>query len=275
MTNRHLILSLFAVLFCSTLALAQNSKQELNDEFWDAVRRGDIAAVTALLDKGAEVNAKFRYGTTALFKAAERGNVEIVKILLARGADVSVKDTFYGATAMTWALDNGHLEVVSALLEKQPTSVDEVLMTGINDEKPQLVKLALAKGGLNKETLTSALAIASTDKDKVEIVELLKKAGALPPHEVNAATLQSYIGKYKSDAGLEVTFSLVDGVFTAVPTGQRPLQLMAVDDTTFRPMRLQGVVVRFKVDSGKVTGLELTQGQNKTQLTRVTETKQP
>jgi hypothetical protein len=266
---------LFAVLFCSTLALAQNSKQELNDEFWDAVRRGDVAAVTALLDKGAEVNAKFRYGTTALFKAAERGNVEIVKILLARGADVSVKDTFYGATAMTWALDNGHLEVVSALLEKQPTSVDEVLMTGINDEKPQLVKLALAKGGLNKETLTSALAIASTDKDKVEIVELLKKAGALPPHEVNAATLQSYIGKYKSDAGLEVTFSLVDGVFTAVPTGQRPLQLMAVDDTTFRPMRLQGVVVRFKVDSGKVTGLELTQGQNKTQLTRVTETKQP
>lgn len=275
MTNRHLILSLFAVLFCSALALAQNSKQDLNDQFWDAVRRGDVAAVTALLDKGAEVNAKFRYGTTALFKAAERGNVEIVKILLARGADVSVKDTFYGATAMTWALDNGHLEVVSALLEKQPTSVDEVLMTGINDEKPELVKLALAKGGLNKETLTSALAIASTDKDKAEIVELLKKAGALPPHEVNAATLQSYTGKYKSDAGLEVTFSLVDGVFTAVPTGQRPLQLMAVDDTTFRPMRLQGVVVRFKVDSGKVTGLEMTQGQNKTQLTRVAENKQP
>ena len=60
--------------------------------------------VTALLDKGADVNAKFRYGTTALFKAAERGNTEVVKVLLARGADVSVKDTFYGATAMTWAL---------------------------------------------------------------------------------------------------------------------------------------------------------------------------
>ena len=38
---------------------------------WEAVRKGDVALVTALLDKGADVNAKFRYGTTALFKAAE------------------------------------------------------------------------------------------------------------------------------------------------------------------------------------------------------------
>ena len=58
------------------------------------MRKGDLAATTALLDQGADVNAKFRYGTTALFKAAERGHVEIVKLLLARGADATVKDTF-------------------------------------------------------------------------------------------------------------------------------------------------------------------------------------
>ena len=67
----------------------QNPKQELNDQLWEAARKGDAAAVTALLDKGADVNAKFRYGTTALFKAAERGNTEVVKVLLARGADVT------------------------------------------------------------------------------------------------------------------------------------------------------------------------------------------
>ena len=131
--------------------MAQDPKQELNDQFYEAVRKGDAAAVTALLDKGADVNAKFRYGATALFKAAERGNIEIVKILLARGADVTVKDTFYGATAMSWALDNDHVEVVSALLDKQPSSVDEVLMTGMSEGKPELVKIALAKGGLEKE----------------------------------------------------------------------------------------------------------------------------
>lgn len=275
MNVRHLIVSLFAILFSSVSVLSQNPKQELNDQFWEAVRRGDAPAVTALLDKGADVNAKFRYGTTALFKAAERGNLEIVKILLARGADVTVKDTFYGATAMSWALDGDHVEVVNALLDKQPSSVDEVLITGVDGGKPELVKIALAKGGSKKETLTAALFMAARDKDKTEIVELLKKAGAVAPPEVNPATLQSYAGKYKSDAALEVTITLADGNLTAVATGQRPRQLLPVDDLTFRALFVDDVVLRFKVEEGKVTGLTLTQGQNTTQLTRVLETQKP
>src|ERR1041384_1499101 len=87
---------------------ATNSTQALNDELFEAVRKGDVAAASAALDRGADVNAKFRYGSTALFKAAERGNAEITKLLLDRGADVKVKDTFYQATAMTWALDGKH-----------------------------------------------------------------------------------------------------------------------------------------------------------------------
>ena len=267
MTRRHLILSLLTVVLCSVSVVAQAPKQELNDQLYEAVRRGDPAAVTALLDKGADVNAKFRYGATALFKAAERGNADVVKILLARGADVTVKDSFYGATAMSWALDGGHVEVVSALLEKQPASVNEVLMTGLNEEKPEFTKLALAKGGLDKEVLTTALAIVTTNKN-AEMAELLKKAGAVPPPEVNKTILESYLGKYKSDQGLEVTFSLPEGIFTAVVAGQRPLQMMAVDDTTFKPVAVQGVRVRFKVDAGKVTGLELTQGSSTTQLVK-------
>src|SRR5687767_2928077 len=100
--------------------LAQDAKQQLNDQLYEAVRQGDVAAVTTLLDKGADVNAKFRYGATALFKAAERGNADIVKLLLARGADATARDTFYGAKAMTWALgDNINVDLVRALLEKE------------------------------------------------------------------------------------------------------------------------------------------------------------
>lgn len=250
-----------------------NPQQVLNDQFWEAVRKGDAAAVTALLDKGADVNAKFRYGTTALFKAAERGHLEVVKILLARGVDVTVKDSFYGATAMTWALDNGHVDVVRELLEKQPASVSDVLMNGVSEEKPELVKIALAKGGLKKETLTVALVLASRNKEKPEFAELLKSAGAVMPPAVDAAKLQSYVGKYKGEAPLEITVSLADGNLTAVATGQRPLQLIAIDDTTFRPVFPEGLVIQFKVDQGKVTGLALTQGPNTTQLPRVAETK--
>src|SRR6476661_3997873 len=96
---------LFAVLALLFPQTPTNPKQELNDQLFEAVRKGDVAAVTAALDHGADVNAKFRYGTTALFKAAERGNADVARVLLDRGADVKVKDTFYGATAMTWALD--------------------------------------------------------------------------------------------------------------------------------------------------------------------------
>src|SRR5256885_2551505 len=101
MLQKLFLFSLALVLFPQNTTI---SKQELNDQLYEAVRKSDAATVTALLDRGADVNAKFRYGTTALFKAAERGNAEVAGILLARGADVKVKDTFYGATAMTWAL---------------------------------------------------------------------------------------------------------------------------------------------------------------------------
>src|SRR5687767_5877711 len=151
-------LLLFALLLAPPAVSAQDAKQALNDQFFEAARKGDVAAVTALLDKGAEVNAKFRYGATALFKAAERGHADVVKLLLARGADVTVKDTFYGATAMTWALDNKHVEVIRALLEKDASSVNDVLMTGVREGNVALVRTAIEKGGLKPETLTGALA---------------------------------------------------------------------------------------------------------------------
>ena len=251
------------------VTLAQNPKQELNDQLFEATRKGDAAAVTALLDKGADVNAKFRYGTTALFKAAEKGHLAVVQVLLARGADASVKDTFYGATAMTWALDGKHVEVVGALLEKDPTGVNDVLMTGATEGNAGLVKIALARGGAKPETLTAALVAAQSDKDKAEIAEMLKKAGALPPPEVDAATLQSYVGKYKGETGSQITITLTEGRLFAGAMGQRPFALMALNTTTFRPLAFEGITITFNVDAGKTTSIAFKQGPNTTQMKRV------
>src|ERR1041385_2219380 len=154
-----LLLSLVVVL---PLQTATNPKQELNDQLFEAVRKGDVAAVTAALDHGADVNAKFRYGTTALFKAAERGNAEITKILLDRGADTKVKDTFYGATAMSWAIDGKHVQVVRLLLEKNTDEIEDVLLKGVREADAELLKVALDRGGIPPESLTAALAMSST-----------------------------------------------------------------------------------------------------------------
>ena len=263
------------ILILSSVSLAQIPKQQLNDQFWEAVRKGDLALVTSLLDQGADVNAKFRYGTTALFKAAERGHLEIVKLLLARGADVTVKDTFYGATALNRALDNEHVEVVTAILQKDPSGAADVLMTGVRSGKPTLVGVALTSSGLKPENLTAALVIATDDKDKTEIAEMLKKAGALPPPVIDAAKLQSYVGKYKDETGIEVAITLADGRLSALPTGQRPFALLPIDETNFKPLAFDGIVIHFKPDANNLMDMELKRGERTTLLKRVVETKQP
>ena len=255
---------LLAILF-SAATVAQTN-QSLNDQLWEAARTGDAAAVKELLAKGVDVNARFRYGQTALFKAAERGNTEVVKVLLANGADVNVRDTFYGATALTWALDKGHIEVVRALLDKDVKGgVEDVLMEGVGQGKVELVKLALAKGGVSAETLSAALANATREK-KTEIAELLKQAGALPPpkadFQVAAETLKSYEGAYKPEAGSEVVISVnKEGKLTAAFQGQA-FVLGAFDNLRFRPLEIEGVTLTFNVEGGKATSFALKQGAN-------------
>lgn len=259
---------LLSVLAALPLQTGTPSKQELNDQLFEAVRKGDAAAVTAALDKGADVNAKFRYGTTALFKAAERGHTEVAKILLDRGADVQVKDSFYGATAMTWALDNNHFGVVKLLLEKGGGDVDEVLITGARGNNPELVKVALDKGGATPATLTAALALASADEKSAAIVEMLKKAGAQPPLQVEAAVLQTYVGKYKGEPGPEIAISFKEGKLFA-NVGRDSFPLMALDPTTFRPIAFAGITLVFNREADKVSSLTFKQGANTSQLKRI------
>jgi hypothetical protein len=260
-----LLFSFFAGL---SLQTATPSKQDLNDQLFEAVRKGDAAAVTAVLDKGADVNAKFRYGMTALFKAAERGHTEIAKILLDRGADVKVKDSFYGATAMTWALDNNHSGVVKLLLAKDGGDVDAVLMQGTRENNAELVQVALDKGGATAPTLTAALALASADEKGAAIADMLKKAGAQPPLQVDAAILQTYVGKYKGEPGPEIAITFKDGKLFA-NLGRDSFPLMALDTTTFRPIAFGGITLVFNREADKVTSLTQKQGANTTQLKRV------
>ena len=54
--------------------------------------KGHTEIVKALLDKGADVNAKSKDGVTALMWASQDGHTEIVKALLIdKGADVNAK----------------------------------------------------------------------------------------------------------------------------------------------------------------------------------------
>lgn len=266
MLQKVFLFSLLALLFPQN---TNNPKQELNNQLYEAVRKGDAAAVTSLLDRGADVNAKFRYGATALFKAAERGNVEVAKVLLERGADVKVKDTFYGATALTWALNGKHLEVVRLLVQKGDEGVEDVLMEGTRESNPELVKIALGSGALKPETLTVALAASEGNEKNAAITEMLKKAGAQPPLQVDAATLQSYAGKYKGETGPEATVTVKDGKLFVAGFTREAQPLIALDKTTFRPIAFSGITITFNVEAGKVVNMTFKQGQTTNQMKRI------
>ena len=57
MKLRQLLMPPLVLLIASLPVIAQVASPSLNDQMWEAVRKGDAAAVTALLDKGADVNA--------------------------------------------------------------------------------------------------------------------------------------------------------------------------------------------------------------------------
>jgi hypothetical protein len=126
--------------------------------------------------------------------------------------------------------------------------------------------LALEKGGLKPDTLSAALTAAEKN---AEISEMLKKAGAAPPLEIDAKTLQSYVGKYQSDQGLQLNVTFKDGKLFVAATGQQPVPLIAVDKTTFRPTAFDGLSISFNVEAGKTSGAALKQGDNTTPLKRV------
>ena len=90
-------------------------------ELHDAVKRGDIATLTALLEAdpglaNARSEADAR-GTFPLHVAAEFGQAESARVLVRNGADVALLDLENDAIALCWAAFFGRPGVLSALLD--------------------------------------------------------------------------------------------------------------------------------------------------------------
>jgi ankyrin repeat protein len=79
-----------------------------------AAGQADAALVHALLDAGADPNARQRGGYCALHSAAQNGNEELVRLLLARGAD-KAPAAADGRIPLELAREKGH-PAVEALL---------------------------------------------------------------------------------------------------------------------------------------------------------------
>ncbi|MCH9022031.1 MAG: ankyrin repeat domain-containing protein [Planctomycetes bacterium] len=81
-----------------------------------SLKAEDIAEIRELIQAGADINVKNKFGMTPLLLAAEDYEKEIITVLLAAGANVNAAND-YGMTPLSSATKRDHSEVVKLLRE--------------------------------------------------------------------------------------------------------------------------------------------------------------
>ena len=118
-------LCLAARLLCKMGSVGVSYPSSFDGLLFDAAKKGNISAVTALLNLGGiDINYSDQSGNTALKIASYNGHIGVVKALLKEGCiDVNCKSND-GCTPLYAACRIGHVEVVRALLEADGIDVN-------------------------------------------------------------------------------------------------------------------------------------------------------
>ena len=151
----------------------------------DAAENNDSAAIRALLENKADVNAAQADGMTAIHWASHHDDLSTVKLLLAAGADATATNR-YRVTPLALACTNGNRALVDVLLEAgaDPNSSlpggETVLMTAARTGRIGPVKVLLAYGAdVNaRERREQTALMWAAAEGHVEVIDALLKAGA-------------------------------------------------------------------------------------------------
>ena len=145
---------------CDSIALkfrsieSRMSVRELNFMLFDAASHGCLELTTTLLEHGASVHARDRFGNTALLIAARMGHTEVLDLLLERGSELR-QVNLVGSSALLRAATMGRRKMVKRLLD-----------------------LGVDANVANKKDMTAL--IAASYEGKARIVTLLLEHGADP-----------------------------------------------------------------------------------------------
>jgi ankyrin repeat protein len=150
-----------------------------------AVKNSDPAAVRALLQKHADINAADPDGTTALHWAAYQGEADVAALLIKAGANVNAR-TALGITPLKLAVSIANLPVVTALVNagadvNAATGDGEtVLMIAAHTGSPDIIKTLIGKGAdVNAKTKGNQTPLMyAANEGHVPAIKALLAAGA-------------------------------------------------------------------------------------------------
>jgi ankyrin repeat protein len=130
-----------------------SAQENSGNPLHEAAERGDKAKVEALLDSGADINAKDEREYTPLHSSVFKAKKDIVELLLARGADVNARGVYsHGYTPLHAAAFSGLRDIAELLLGKganinaRTESGYTALFLAVNNDRRAVLELLLAKG---------------------------------------------------------------------------------------------------------------------------------
>ena len=153
----------------------------------DAASRGDVTEVSALVSKGADVNAPQGDGMSALHWAAMNGSTDLAALLLQAGATPNPSTRVGGYTPLLLAARQGHGAVVATLLEGGATAAaatdngTTALMFAAQSGDVRSVELLLdRKADPNARETTRGLnaAMFAAAANRAEVIGVLGRRGA-------------------------------------------------------------------------------------------------
>ena len=153
-----------------------------------ALMKGDSRMIDALIDAGADVEAKPIWGLPPLLDASSDGNLSIVETLVEAGASVRARDN-EKHTPLTIAAQYGHTDTVRYLVglkdvdvnhtaHENETALHSAATEGHSDMVQVLIDAGADIEAKDDMGCSALLKAAASCKDKLSIVKMLVEAGA-------------------------------------------------------------------------------------------------
>ena len=143
----------------AALWMTNHNLDDFEDEFLNAVHKGDVAKVEAMLKAGENPNKQDSYGNNPMTLAAYAGHSDVLKMLLAHGAGIQCKDNT-GMTPLHCAAYYNRLQACQVLLQ----SGAEVNATNRYGFTP--LSESVTKGFPDVVTLLLGAGAADTNRDE-------------------------------------------------------------------------------------------------------------